>query len=258
MELQDGREKMHNNNMKRYLYLILGLFILFIVIIPFSVSFIFKTPLQKVIFYTFPTPTPIAPPSETLKYVAPSVISTSPTNGQTNVPVNTPITIIFNRPVSADELTFWVGPNISATTSISGNTLTATLSTVLDQGTTYGYNIKFKNGSAAKSVYFTTEGTGPASNTLYDPVRELQSSQDKQLHPDIYISNEMPYTGDLFHVSYSYTASPNSHIYFSVLLYGNNQNAAKQDFVSWVKSLGITDQQINTMDIRYSQPQGEL
>lgn len=246
--------------MRKYIIIITGGFLFILFFIPL-VSFLSKNQSlqQKLPFFFISPPTPVPAPQTTFMYKPPAIISSNPTDGQTNIPTTTPITISFNRPITSDEITFWIGPGISAATTISGTTLTALPTTTLTPGSIYGYSIKFKDGTPSKTYYFTTVGQGPAvNNPKYDPVPNLFKSQDKQLHPDTYLSNNMPYTGTLFHVSYSYTQAPNSHIYFTVLLYGSDQSQAKAEFSTWVKSFGITDDQITTMDIRYVSPNGEL
>jgi len=244
--------------MKKVLIFFIILFVLFIVLIPFALLFSSKAPLPAIPFFSFPTPSPVLPPGTLFVYKAPQIVSSSPSAGEQNVSTSPTITIVFNRSVTNDEITFWVGPSSTPTVSITGNTLTATVSSPLSQGSQYGYSIKYKDGSSSKTYFFTTQGSGPINNSLYDPFSQMTTSQDKQLHPDIYISNQMPHTGNLFRVSYSYTPSPNSHIYFSVLLFGNDDTQAKSEFISWMKSAGLTDDQINGMDIRYKHPSGTM
>ncbi len=243
--------------MRKKILLTIGGIVLLVII------YLFTSPKssQKSPFPSFnPTPTSIGfptgsigqntpTPSVTISQEPLSILGVTPPDQTTNVPVNTAITIGFSRNFSANEITFSIGPNVSYTSKISGSTLTITPNLPLLPGATYQYVIQFSDGSFSQKYSFTTAGQNDNSNNPnYDNTNTLQNDWYKSFKPDVFLANKTPYQGSDFSVTYDFTDIPNEHYFFIVT---TSSNQGQQDFLSWLKSLGLTDNQIQQLEIHY-------
>lgn len=94
----------------------------------------------------------------------------------------------------------------------------------------------------------------PQQNMRSDaPAEEWQQAleQYKGDEPDFYLMNFATYTGKTFNISYQFKKTPTEHYGFTATLTGSNKAGAKQDVMTWIKSTGLTDAQISTLDIQY-------
>lgn len=87
--------------------------------------------------------------------------------------------------------------------------------------------------------------------TTDDHTHDLEMKYQNKTEPDIFLSNNLPYQTTDFAASAAFTSSPTDHFYFIVLVISGNPDVTKQKFLAWVQSLGITQQQISQLDIRY-------
>lgn len=83
----------------------------------------------------------------------------------------------------------------------------------------------------------------------------IQSEQNfqKQNHPDVYLSNMTPYESDSFNIYSDFKTEPSGHFYFLVYLNKNDVNSARNQFIAWIKKSGLTEAQIQGLDIQYFQ-----
>ncbi|MBI2616528.1 hypothetical protein HYW55_00140 [Candidatus Gottesmanbacteria bacterium] len=68
--------------------------------------------------------------------------------------------------------------------------------------------------------------------------------------PDIYLANKTPYTGLTFSITRTFKTEPVEHFAFIVTRTGNAQSF-QVDAVSWIRSQGLTQKQIDALDIEY-------
>lgn len=195
---------------------------------------------------TTPTNTPI--PTQAL-----SVVSTTPADGAKNIILNQQITIIFNRVFTQDEISFSIAPPISTSQQIKNNQLLVTPQQNFQQGTLYTYALKYASETTLPKTYsFTT--VGPTQPYLPDTRPSGAAEQNNafliQNHPDVFLSNQTPYSASNFSVSSDFTQTPTGHFHFTVSLIGNSQDA-KNAFIQWALSLGLTNEQIQQLDITY-------
>lgn len=199
----------------------------------------------------FPTPTSVLDQYFNEQNKPLEITSVFPTNKAQNITTDTKITISFNKYVSMQDFTFTFAPEIDYDATISGKAFTVTPKTPLNPGSIYYYIVKFPNGSFSQQYRFTTAGQGPASNPATDDnLRQLQNAWDKSFAPDVFVANHAPYSTNDFSVSSNHQDTPPEHYYFSVFLNGD-QNITKQAFLGWLKSLGLIDSQIASLDISY-------
>ncbi|MGH7245671.1 MAG: Ig-like domain-containing protein [Candidatus Levyibacteriota bacterium] len=191
-------------------------------------------------------PTPISSSSSLIH-----VISTTPPNKAINTPLNQKITIVLDKFVSEKDITFSTFPQANLTLSIDRNIINATISGEFFPSTTYKYVVTYKNYPLPITYSFTTEGPTPTPRPkLSVSVKTMRDDWNRENHPDIFLSSQLPQDTNTFSADYRFTQIPYAHYAFTVTA-KIDANAAKTDFISWMKSLGITDEQIQTLDITY-------
>lgn len=190
------------------------------------------------------TPQPTSPPL--------NVISTRPENGSTNIAIDTKIIVSFNRIISADEIEFSISPATLYQQNVSSNTIVVNFDQLLQVGVTYTFVIKTQKGTLGRTYSFTT--LGPPQTFLPDTNPGLNESDQAfqiQNHPDVYLSNQTPFATTQFAISSEFKTDPSGHFAFTLILKGSNKDAAKEAFIDWLISIGLTDDQIGLLDISY-------
>lgn len=179
-----------------------------------------------------------------------TLMAGSPINGATSSDIPTAIALIFDQPVQAADISFSVTPNFSYDTKATGNILTISPKQALLPGTSYFFVLRLykPDGSLNLTNYsFTTPGqqltpTPSSSGVVLD-----QYNQQLLLSaPDVYVANQLPYQTLTF--SASATLSGN-HYLFTIL--GKDTVVEKNDFSTWLKSIGLSDTQIQTLKTSY-------
>ncbi len=202
----------------------------------------------------FPTPTPIPGQPTGALQKSLYVVATEPSGTATDAPLDKPIIITFNKDITPTDFTFTIKPNFDYTTNIQGRTFIVTPNNPLPARITYEYFIDYNNGQQPDIHFFTTAGEGQAFPNKNSNFRSLLDNSDSKYAPDVYLSNKIEdnsNTNTDFSVTYDYTPAPEGHFYFIVTSNIADKNQAKQEFLDWVKSTGLTDQQIQTLDIKY-------
>lgn len=197
-----------------------------------------------------PTPPPSTPMTKEL-----SIIAVDPTDNSANRPLDQKIKITFNRNFSADEIDFRWAPTVNYSTQIDNQTLTATPQAQLTPGITYAFYVVFKQTNQPSKLYrFTTAGEKPTTLPDTFPSGAAKQAEDynRQNYPDIFLANKLPYsTVDFEAVKAGFKqGTPEGRFYFTVTLKGDTVSS-KNAFISWLKSLGLTDIQIQGLDIEY-------
>ena len=202
-----------------------------------------------------PPPTyPPVPTNDTAIHKELSVVSTSPTNNQTAVPVSlNNIILTFDQDVSVPDVPLAISPTIHYSINSEGKSIIITPQEQLDPGTTYSVVLRlYKAGGQINYYSLNFSVIGPTLTPMpTDSFNQQQENdQQRQAAPDVYLSNYTPYSGSDFSISSNYNL-PLHHYQFAVTLSGSDQTQAKQDFLSWLKTLGYTDQEIQSLDITY-------
>ncbi len=234
--------------MKKRLFFIGSCFFVFLVVLTWVSSsfFVKKSNIQQ---QGNILPTPIIFQQNLTPATPLDIVSVTPQDGATGVSTKAQIVFIFNKSVSLQDVSVWLGPNTNYSVKTDLNKLIITPSAQLLTGTVYTFSLKFINDSFSKDYSFTTRGVGPISNPkTLDSFSATANSWEQSFRPDIFVSNKTPFQGNDFAVRSEYSDLPTGHMAFSVILLSQN---GKAGFLSWLSSLGLTNQQIQSLDITY-------
>ena len=244
---------MVKKTMKKINFVIFGIFIftLFVITLFIQINKSRETtpaPNMSPIFTVTPEPIPTGAEKPL------DIISTQPEDKAKDVSLSDDIIISFNRLLSSSEIIFEISPNLSYSTVINGNSLVIKHAQPFSPGVIYTYIIRYRYlNQAPRTRSFTIIGptqTNPP-NTAPTGLFEEQDRVQREKHPDIFLANQTPYFTDDFSVSSDFKKTPIDHFYFIVTVKGEDKTAAKNNFIVWLKSLGLTDSQIQGLDITY-------
>jgi|GEM_PF-3196552 len=239
--------------MKRVLLISGGVFI-FLLILLFVSSFGKKTTVQE----GLPTPTPVQVRMQEHQGSVP-VSSFSPQPGST-VPNNEKIVISLDKSVNPSLVNFKIYPDIPYSLSIQGNNLVVVPNQPFESGTTYTYSLQYTQQEAITGTQntpttasFTVEGPTPVLSPDTFPSGAYNDNQQylKDNYPDSFLRNLTPYSSSTFSIKSFYKNGSPGHFAFSVSLIGTDKNASKGDFLNWLRAQGLSDAQIQTLDISY-------
>ena len=197
------------------------------------------------------SPTNSTPPSPlpSIKIIS----NSTPFDGQVGVEIANPITITLNPSVDMSKLSISINPQFNYNENVNANIINIAPTSPLIPGQKYTIGIQaFVNErSYLASISFTTVGLTITPNPAYDTDQVEKSTNQFDLinQPDIYLYNHCPYTGSDFSITSS--IGSNGYPQFTVTTIGNNAPQAKNDFIVWAESLGLTANQIQSLNITY-------
>lgn len=233
--------------MKKTIYLISGLILIVIIVIIavfLSSSNKQAAPASNPNF--IPTAIPIPTSSDSVPL---QIIKTDPLDKTTAIPVNQIITITFNRNLAPQDVSFSIQPDAPHAASIVNNQLLINFTATLSARTVYTYTATH-NGKVITHPYtFTTADA--ASVFTNDNTAETLTNWSRVNEPDLFLYNRVPYASTNFSVEGASTQTEPYHFYFTVSLSGINTDQDKKEFVAWLTSLGLTNDQIQKLDIRF-------
>ncbi|MDE2590960.1 MAG: hypothetical protein KGL95_14990, partial [Patescibacteria group bacterium] len=93
--------------------------------------------------------------------------------------------------------------------------------------------------------------TGTYMGSGEDNTLQTMDQLELNEHPDIYLNNRCPYSGANFSVSSDFADTADPHYFFVVILSDSNTNLAKNNFINWALSTGLSKTQIEHLDIIY-------
>lgn len=196
-------------------------------------------------FYPVESPVPI------------KILSTNPTDKQSNISVNTDITITFTTGVRTSDIEILTDPNIELTMEsvpFHSNQLLVKSTKPLSPGVLYIIRVNYTPYPYYPQTFsFTTTGpTQQPRDTAPNPTI-VDSAQRSYLadHPDYFLDYRLPYQSPAFTITATYTKIPTPHFYFDVTLKGTDTTQSKSAFMQWLYSLGMNDGHISRLDIRY-------
>lgn len=197
-------------------------------------------------------PTGVVVPTREVPANTLEVVNIDPRDQAKNISVNKVITITFSQEFAESDVSFSLSPNSPHEQRIEGNKLIITPNSNWEAGTQYGYSINFANDNQKVRLYtFTT--TGPTAEYLPDTQPEGLQEQEAQSQleedPNLYVSNHTPYESGTFYVTSEYDPNPPAHFYLLVRL--KDQSRGQQDFNVWLQTLNLTQEQINSLDVRF-------
>lgn len=237
--------------MNRIIFLILipiVILILLIIVVSFSSpkKSIDKLPIP--IFNPSPTNQPISQLPATPLFITQVI----PENNSTNISSNQQVQIVFNRALSLNEVYISFGPGATFKTVVNNNTIVLIPNSPLTGGLTYKLLVKFnRTGELSKQYQFTVAGTPPTSLPDTQPPGAAEQSEEfnRQNHPDIFLANKTPVKQNSFDL-YKGTLKPTPKEHYSFVMVSKADPASsKNDFFAELKSLGLSQDQINSLDI---------
>ena len=200
------------------------------------------------LFQTYPTPTPVTPPTQ-INSSSVQLVQISPKNNAENTGLINQLTATFNT--TAAGITFALYPETPFATTFSGAQLSVTFSEELLDNTIYTYSFLDKDGSVIATGRFNTgstaSGVAPLSGQ-YDNLESTANQAQRENNPDEFLANNTPYETSSFSVSSDFSSDGTGHFFFTVT---SKSAGGKNDFLSWLTSLGFTSEQIQKLDIRY-------
>lgn len=238
-----GKEKMNK--------ILLLILIPSIIILALVVVFFNRAPGQPgklpVIFFN---PSPTTPSSAQLPSDPLFITKLIPEDNSTNISSNQQVQIIFNRILNLNEVYISFGPGVTFKTVLNNNTITLIPESPLTSGLTYKLLVKFnKTGELSKQYQFTIAGTPPEYLPDTQPPGAAQQSEEfnRQNHPDIFLANKTPIKQTTFDL-YKGTLKSTPQEHYSFVLV-TKADLAKADLSTYLISLGLTQDQINSLDI---------
>lgn len=230
--------------MKKTVYLIGGLAVFIFIFILIIISGFFFQPGQKN-FLTGVVPSPI--PIQNGQNSILKILLTEPADKQTAIPINQFITVTFSKNVLGKDISFAIQPPATYDTSVVNNQLVVSFSSNLLPTTLYTYTVYF-HGNNLGSFTFTTAG---ATSVAQDQAALTMKNWSRANQPDMFVYTNTPYKTADFSVVADFIKTSPYNAFFNVSLLGQNKDQNKQAFLVWLTSLGLTDQQIQNLDIRY-------
>lgn len=176
------------------------------------------------------------------------ITKVQPQNLSNGISLNEPIIMTFTKAISENNIHVTSDPAAVFSVNTQGNTVTLTPTTSLAQATLYTLTIVYDPQSPAYIYSFRTIG---AATDTFDFPHQRADADTIQNAPDVYLANRVPYKTTTFSVDAALSQATGTDV-FTVLLTGANKQQAKQDFITWVKSQGLTDQQIQSLIINYN------
>ncbi|HXS14735.1 MAG TPA: Ig-like domain-containing protein [Candidatus Saccharimonadales bacterium] len=205
---------------------------------------------QDVSLPSFTTPTPIDEPGGYIKTPL-KLLETSPVNGSVGVEINQPIIFTFNQSVATESVSFAILPEIGYTISSRLYSLIITPTTPYDANIIYTYSLFTQDGQSLTTGTFSA---GLSPNPVkpltgrYPNLDTVSEADQRQQFPDLFLASYVPFSTSSFSVADSFSASPSGHYEFTVT---QITKTAKEDFLLWIKQLGLTQTQIDRLQIYY-------
>lgn len=219
----------------------MAVIILLVLFFIFSFNSPVKTPGNSA---TNPTVVPINETGQPLR-----LASSSPQNGNTNVPISTPIVLTFNN--SLDNLTPSISliPVVPFTFSSTQNVLTITPSAAFSPSTNYTVTV-----AISRQTFFTSFTSFGPTPTFAPSTRDAsQIDQEnlilKEQYPDAYLANKTPYGNSDFSVVSTLDNKTGKFVF--TVTSKNSLPAAQTSFKAWAEQQGLTDTQISSLQVIY-------
>ncbi|MBU1000174.1 Ig-like domain-containing protein [Patescibacteria group bacterium] len=235
------------------------LIVLIVIVLTFVVL------ISAVVFDKKPTPVPLpvpifqtqpsSAPETTMPSVQPTaeplqIISSVPEDNDKNIPTNITLWLTFNQNINKSLINTKLTPAAQLKISTNQNMLFVKPIQELLPATSYTLELSSAETSFSQKITFQTAAQNPSDSSLDEKSIKAIEEGTKQAQPAAYLTNKMPYSSDQFEVNWSVRPSPKT-LYFVVTLKGSDKANSKNAFVSWLKSLDLTDAQIQGLDIEY-------
>lgn len=161
------------------------------------------------------------------------------------------IIITFDSVPDPETIEFSIMPDEEVQTQVSGNILTVNPVADLLPGTEYTFIVKYTNSLLPSRTYsFITAGPFKGfPDTQPQDAAKQQEDFDRNTKPDIFLTNKLPYNAASFQTESEYVPGNPGHFRFKVI---QKSSSGKTEFLNWLKSLELTEDQISKLDIVYN------
>lgn len=235
----------------KFIILIIGMLVIAIIISLLVLTFFNKKPTRIPPILTMPTSQPTIRPIQTpASTQSLAIVSSYPENNTQNIPPNTTLSFTFNNDISVGLISVKFNPEVQFNQTVIAKLLLIKPKIELKPSTKYAVEVSGKNMSASYSIQFQTaaqnpEGTAPNAKGI----KQIDDTL-RQVQPNAYLANRLPYSTDQFEANWSTRPSPKT-LYFIVVLKDADKISSKNAFLDWLKSLQLTEAQIQKLDIEY-------
>jgi len=181
-----------------------------------------------------------------------SVVSVIP-NDSAQIPLDSKFKLTFDRDFEDSEVEISIGPTTNFSISKEGAVMTLTPQR-LNPGITYSLVVKYtKLTKLPKIFYFDTIGPTPSFAPDTAPVdsEKIQEDFQKNNHPDIYLSNQLPFETTTTKIIAVFVKTPQGHYRIIVRSKSGDKEKSRTEGINWMKSKGLTNAQINNLDVQY-------
>lgn len=194
------------------------------------------------------TPTPVETPINQVRSAL-RLVHIDPQDNQDNVALDQKIQATFDK--AANSIAFAIYPDIPFVISSQDTHVSITFSQPLVSDTVYSYNFLDSEGKIIISGTFATgtkaDSVAPLSQE-YDHLDSTADQAQQESYPDVFLATYVPYETNSFSVTSVFSSSGEGHFSFTV---SQKNSGGKKDFLSWLSSLGLTDGEIQKLDIQY-------
>lgn len=191
-----------------------------------------------------------ANPSPLISQTHYKIIAVNPADQEKNVSLKSKIEITLNSEIENGRVQFFIDPKVPFSMAVNGNFITITPEINFQPGTKYTYILRFAGQTLPSRTYafFSTGSITNIPDTRPIEGEKQQAEFQRENHPDVFLSNNVPYQTAAFSVESEFASSPVGHFRFTVT---QKSTAGKNDFLSWLQSLELTEDQITNLDIIY-------
>ena len=179
-----------------------------------------------------------------------NVVSVSPSDNAINIPLFAKIEITFNQLDDTLDSEFSIHPQTAYDLAWKQNKLIVTPKENLKEGTIYTYIIKYQSRVIPSGPYsFTTAGPlAPLPDTQPEGAAEAELAFQRVNHPDVYLRGLTPNETDSFSATTEFVGGEGGHFQITVV---QKNPEGKNNFLYWLKSVELTDEQIVNLDVIY-------
>jgi hypothetical protein len=181
-----------------------------------------------------------------------AVVQTYPEDKAIGVPVDATIEITFNKPFEYKDFIYAMAPETEyqLRTAI-GNRITVTFPKGLQPSTVYTFKVNTLE-QLPRTYTFTTAGTDPveAPNTYPTGAAEVEEEFMRSENPDVFLRNNTPYEQAEFSVTSVYDERKSDFV-FTVTAKSTDRLRAREAFITWMQSLGMTNDDISKLQVTY-------
>ncbi|MDD5415450.1 MAG: Ig-like domain-containing protein [Candidatus Daviesbacteria bacterium] len=234
----------------KFIVLIIGVLVIAIIFSFLVLTFPNKKPTQIPPILTMPTPQPTMDSQTSVPAQPLAIISSYPENNTQNIPPNTTLSFTFNNDINVDLISVKFNPEAQFNQTVVTKLLLIKPKTELKPSTKYIVEVFGKGMPTSYSIQFQTAAQNPTGTSPNaEGIKQIDDTL-RRVQPDAYLANKLPFSTSDFSASSAIKSSTNN-LYFVIVLQGPDKTSSKNAFLDWLRSLQLTEAQIQGLDIEY-------